>query len=377
MPEEDTKCVSVTVTNESVIVAYHCTLESVVEKLLTRDRIQEKFGNVEVRYIPVAMSTNSSGSMLDLADRGAVDEALSWVLVQIRQHTLKSLAKSWIKAIEPRKQARYPYKNGPRPPWWSLNIEHKEPDHISSSQRIPLLLSLLRVPRVTVDKLQESLKENSTYQLEGDEIKLMNQLYSIVRAERAYWSGSECRHIEYPWKKGTRAQRAPKRRQRTRGSFGHAPPAKRPCVSSLSIPSNSSKLSPSSQSSLSPLPPVSPSCSPPGFRALESSDSMESLQSPKQPPSLASDSSSASSSDFSEPSSPIAVAEPPPKPLPRPVSPSPSPPPSPVWIELCREATRLVDEIDEEYLGRDHTLRIDVSEEEWQAGYTGCDLGEY
>uniref|UniRef100_A0A060TA20 ARAD1D19844p n=1 Tax=Blastobotrys adeninivorans TaxID=409370 RepID=A0A060TA20_BLAAD len=376
MPEEDMKCIHVIVTKQSVNIAYHCALESVVKTLLTRDRLQEKFGSVEIKYIPVAVSTNNSGTMLDLANRGCVDESLSWVLVQIRQQTLKSLAKSWIKAIEPRKQARYPYKNGPRPPWWSLNIDHKEPDHISGDQRIPLLLSLLRIPRVTVDKLQQSLKENSNYRLAGDESKLVNQLFSIVRAERAYWSGSECRHVEYPWKKGARAQDKPKRRQGTKGDLGHTHPAKRPCLSRLSILSPSSKLSPSPSSSSSSLPPVPPSGSPPEFGALESSDSLEPLQSPKQPPSLAGD-SSASSPYSSEPSSPIAVAEPPPKPLPRPVSPSPSPPPSPVWIELCREAARLVNEIDDEYQGRDHSLRIDVSEEEWLVGYTGCDPGEY
>jgi hypothetical protein len=64
-----------------------------------------------------------------------------------RMHQLpcKMIAKAWIKVIEPKKQAKFPYNGGKkakqlghtkpngevtRPPWWPLNQPHKEPDHI-------------------------------------------------------------------------------------------------------------------------------------------------------------------------------------------------------------------------------------------------------
>ena len=76
-------------------------------------------------------------------------------LKQMRQDSCKKIAKEWIKAVEPRKQTKYPYNGGSskeqsvslygktnpgeftRPPWWCSTqgwkegegCRHKEPDH--------------------------------------------------------------------------------------------------------------------------------------------------------------------------------------------------------------------------------------------------------
>jgi Protein of unknown function (DUF2841) len=55
----------------------------------------------------------------------------------VQQTACKLIAKHWIKAIEPKKQSRYPYTGGEAPPWWPKPwgsardevVTHKEPDH--------------------------------------------------------------------------------------------------------------------------------------------------------------------------------------------------------------------------------------------------------
>lgn len=68
----------------------------------------------------------------------------------LQQQALKRLAKAWIKAICPKKQARFPYKSKhqtddpnweqKRPDWWPplRECEYTEPDHIDKLGRFQL-----------------------------------------------------------------------------------------------------------------------------------------------------------------------------------------------------------------------------------------------
>jgi hypothetical protein len=52
----------------------------------------------------------------------------------IQQLGFKTILKAWIKAICPKKQAKFPYKehNGKIPGWWPLSgCRYLEPDHIN------------------------------------------------------------------------------------------------------------------------------------------------------------------------------------------------------------------------------------------------------
>lgn len=89
----------------------------------------------------------------------------------LRQLACRDIAREWIRVIHPRKQATHPY-NGrllgnkelapevTKPPYWPMEVKHKEPDHISKegrellsstgtlliscfSERVKLLLHLL------------------------------------------------------------------------------------------------------------------------------------------------------------------------------------------------------------------------------------------
>lgn len=61
----------------------------------------------------------------------------------LQQITCRHIAKSYIKAIEPRKQVKHPYNGGrpsapgekadpekTKPKWWPPGVRHREPDHL-------------------------------------------------------------------------------------------------------------------------------------------------------------------------------------------------------------------------------------------------------
>ena len=66
----------------------------------------------------------------------------------VQQVTCRTIAKLWIKKIEPKKQSAHPYNGGlpkdeeknperTKPSYWPPGIPHKEPDHIQKSRELP------------------------------------------------------------------------------------------------------------------------------------------------------------------------------------------------------------------------------------------------
>lgn len=94
---------------------------------------------------------SSMGRPFRIRDTETVFDYLKERLIQLQQASLKRAAKEWIKAICPKKQARYPYSESskrnrdesdntkePRiPPWWPpLHLcPHKEPDHVMGERK--------------------------------------------------------------------------------------------------------------------------------------------------------------------------------------------------------------------------------------------------
>lgn len=81
-----------------------------------------------------------------LSDRDSVREALWERLLLLQQQALKRIAKAWIKALCPKKQARYPYRSRQQredpgvepdiPEWWNVDVcAHVEPDHVDKEGR--------------------------------------------------------------------------------------------------------------------------------------------------------------------------------------------------------------------------------------------------
>lgn len=86
-------------------------------------------------------SSSKEWKRIKLSDTASVTKALKELLILSQQQVLKRLAKAWIKALCPKKQARFPYRKKKLrenaegepeiPAWWDVDIcAHIEPDHV-------------------------------------------------------------------------------------------------------------------------------------------------------------------------------------------------------------------------------------------------------
>lgn len=103
---------------------------------------------------------------------------------QLQQGMCKTVAKAWIKIIEPKKQTRCPYNKGEegKPAWWPDGVRHKEPDHLMKPERHALLLTILRSPKIQVARLQLATAEVVAL-IKADKVSLLMDVYRIAREE--------------------------------------------------------------------------------------------------------------------------------------------------------------------------------------------------
>ncbi|SAM84381.1 uncharacterized protein UBRO_05623 [Ustilago bromivora] len=103
---------------------------------------------------------------------------------QLQQGVCKTVAKAWIKMIQPKKQTRCPYNKGEagKPDWWPACVRHKEPDHLMKAERHALLLTILRSPRVKVARLQLATAEVVAL-IKADKVSLLMDVYRVAREE--------------------------------------------------------------------------------------------------------------------------------------------------------------------------------------------------
>ncbi|CAO1628438.1 unnamed protein product [Parajaminaea phylloscopi] len=103
---------------------------------------------------------------------------------QMQQGMCKTVAKAWIKIIEPKKQTRCPYNKGEegKPDWWPEGVRHKEPDHLMKPERHSLLLTILRSPKIKVARLQLATAE-VVAMIRADKVNLLMDVYRIAREE--------------------------------------------------------------------------------------------------------------------------------------------------------------------------------------------------
>lgn len=115
----------------------------------------------------------------------AIESQFSDLLTSITQNICKRVAKEWIKAIEPNKQAYYPYKsfNSSKPPWWPLDVNHIEPDHLDKPSRLRLMISMLRNLKLSWKLLHDSVLHLS-FRHEYT-TRLLNEIFYIALLDRA------------------------------------------------------------------------------------------------------------------------------------------------------------------------------------------------
>ncbi|KAJ5471875.1 hypothetical protein N7539_008818 [Penicillium diatomitis] len=126
------------------------------------------------------------------------------------QRKYSVVAEAFIKFIEPRKQARYPY-NGCKPPpgslpgsradpektkpeWWPRGVIHMEPDHLlkDSLDRIQLLLHILRnlgKYGATAAKLEEVAGDTKRKLKHPSHVKIIYEILRVRKMEECFERG--------------------------------------------------------------------------------------------------------------------------------------------------------------------------------------------
>ncbi|MCJ1391568.1 hypothetical protein MMC18_004432 [Xylographa bjoerkii] len=149
-----------------------------------------------------------------LSDEETLKRFYTTRFIQMQQIACKRISKAWIKVVQPRKQAHYPYNGGKmaaaagnpgngdltKPDWWpQVGCRHKEPDHIGKAERLTLLLHILRNLYnyqandgniITVDRLQQSTKEcfGDLPRFEKAS-EYLNEIYKVRGEEERYIRG--------------------------------------------------------------------------------------------------------------------------------------------------------------------------------------------
>ncbi|KAF4221633.1 hypothetical protein CNMCM6457_001784 [Aspergillus fumigatiaffinis] len=179
-----------------------------------RERFLELLGAKIEYQLPMVrrLSAGGCGSVnmaeLEIGDTPKVLDYYERSLKHFRQVNCRQILKTFIKFIEPRKQAKHPY-NGGKPPagappgekgdpemtkpeWWPANVVHKEPDHLRKDQRLSLLIHIIRkLGRfgITTDQLQE-IAHDCKRQLSGPHrLQILDEVFGVRRIEECYERG--------------------------------------------------------------------------------------------------------------------------------------------------------------------------------------------
>ncbi|KAK2738584.1 hypothetical protein FQN55_000461 [Onygenales sp. PD_40] len=142
---------------------------------------------------------------LQIGDEARIIAYYEDALKAFQQLNCRQIAKAYIKAIEPRKQANFPYNGGKvapgeqrdpektRPPWWPIDVIHREPDHLRKTDRIKLLIHILRnlgEKGVTVGLLREAGEEVQQRQVQPPEKSaVLEEIYRVREWEERYERG--------------------------------------------------------------------------------------------------------------------------------------------------------------------------------------------
>ncbi|KTW31540.1 hypothetical protein T552_00182 [Pneumocystis carinii B80] len=160
----------------------------------------QKKKNMNKDHLCIDVNTNDKSNEYDswktryrslvIGDTAEVIAFMESRFKQLQQSVCKIVAKAWIKVIEPKKQTRYPYNRGDRskPSWWPENIRHKEPDHLMKSERISLLITMLRCSKIPINRLELATAEISTF-IPPDKTSLLREIYHVAREEEKMRNG--------------------------------------------------------------------------------------------------------------------------------------------------------------------------------------------
>ncbi|KAJ5991386.1 hypothetical protein N7499_012038 [Penicillium canescens] len=151
---------------------------------------------------------NSRNVMISLGNASVLRQYYGKVFENLQQRNCRVLAKVYVRLVEPRKQVKFPY-NGrknfagityqcssdeAKPPWWPLEVRHREPDHLYKAERIELLVHILCELRashgVTARRLRAADESIRRQIYPTDRINLLDELYYVREKEEKLLDGS-------------------------------------------------------------------------------------------------------------------------------------------------------------------------------------------
>ncbi|KAJ5328744.1 hypothetical protein N7452_009134 [Penicillium brevicompactum] len=129
-------------------------------------------------------------------------------LNNFRQLNCRTIAKAFIKSIEPRKQVKHPYNGGKlplgsgpgttgdpektKPEWWPPGVMHKEPDHLKKEYRIKLIIHILcKLGHygITADKLRDVAQDTKRSLKDPSHIEIIDEILRVRRMEEFFERG--------------------------------------------------------------------------------------------------------------------------------------------------------------------------------------------
>ncbi|CZR65254.1 uncharacterized protein PAC_15154 [Phialocephala subalpina] len=164
--------------------------------------------------IPVPVPVNKTRRLM-IGDAAEVEEFYRTRFNDMHQLSCRIMGKAFVKLVEPKKQTSYPYTRGKAPPWWPNTtgdniVRHKQPDHLLKSERIRLLIHILRMvvkpsyqQYPTIQKLDLNVKKLEEVTMEAisnwfsdkehpeNALKkpILKEIFRIARAEERYLNG--------------------------------------------------------------------------------------------------------------------------------------------------------------------------------------------
>ncbi|KAL1953836.1 hypothetical protein VTO42DRAFT_2131 [Malbranchea cinnamomea] len=142
---------------------------------------------------------------IQIGDDKKIELYYRQAFITLQQLNCRTLAKAYIKMIEPRKQVRHPYNGGrvgpgetpdpekTKPSWWPAGVIHKEPDHLKKAERVELLIHIFRrMPKsrgITAEKLQEAAHEARRTLSSQFQRDVLDEVYKVKRMEESYMRG--------------------------------------------------------------------------------------------------------------------------------------------------------------------------------------------
>ncbi|KAJ5889276.1 hypothetical protein N7504_010086 [Penicillium tannophilum] len=146
---------------------------------------------------------------ISVKDKNYLRRYYEKVFQNLQQTNCRVIAKVYVKVVEPRKQAQYPY-NGrkpvagemqqfspeeTRPPWWPIGVSHREPDHLLKHERIELLVHILCDLRVshgiTAERLKHAQECVKRQIIPPERLQLLDELYRVREQEEKLDAGED------------------------------------------------------------------------------------------------------------------------------------------------------------------------------------------